>query len=61
MIIFSLGLAILPTWLLIRYFVGSDKYPEPPQLIKNVLAWRWYHCSGFISCFPSDFIVGKIC
>ena len=35
MIIFSLGLALLPAWLLIRYFVASDKYPEPTQLIKK--------------------------
>lgn len=35
MIISSLGLALLPAWLLIRYFVASDKYPEPTQLIKN--------------------------
>lgn len=50
MIISSLGLALLPAWLLIRYFVASDKYPEPTQLIKNVLAKGWYNHSCLGSC-----------
>jgi protease PrsW len=39
MLLISLALALLPAWLLIRYFVNNDKYPEPPQLIKKTF-WR---------------------
>ena len=39
MIVGSLILALLPAWLLIRYFVRSDLYPEPPELIKKTF-WR---------------------
>ncbi len=39
MLLISLVLALLPAWLLIRYFVNSDKYPEPPELIKKTF-WR---------------------
>ena len=39
MFLLSLGLAVLPAWLLIRYFVNSDKYPEPPELIRKTF-WR---------------------
>jgi len=35
MLIFSLFLALLPAFLLIRYFVKSDKYPEPTELINK--------------------------
>ena len=35
----SLALALLPAWVLLRYFVNSDRFPEPEDKIKKTFRW----------------------
>ena len=33
---FCIAMALLPSWVLFRYFVNNDKFPEPPETLRMV-------------------------
>ncbi len=47
---FCIMMALLPSWLLVRYFVNSDKFPEPTQTLKMVFKHGVYVAFWVLLC-----------
>ena len=47
---FCIAMALLPSWLLFRYFVSNDKFPEPPETLRMVFKHGVYVAFWVLIC-----------
>ena len=47
---FCIVMALLPSWVLFRYFVNNDKFPEPPETLRMVFKHGVYVAFWVLLC-----------